>query len=350
MKSQITMKDMAAHFGVSLNTIHKAIYGKPGISEATREKILTFAEENGYQRNTMAAILKRKHLNIAVCLPQSDENSRYFYQDIWDGCRKYLKEWEDLNIQTREIPFSEGSLSPILADLAEECRDLKSIDGLLTIPPKDASGMAALHTLTEKGVAVVFVTEDNPQCSRIGAVVGDYYAAGNLMGEQICNILKPQSRICLMTGDRQNAAHCQVAQGFREYMRSHAPDHDIYDLYGYYKSEHLDENILNVLTKDPPDAVLSVFARGSAVLYKALQESNMAGKIPAIANDIFPENIAALNNGTFMNLIFKDPYRQAYLATKMLCEYLVKDTIPEKAVKQVEIRLIFRSNLKYYCY
>ena len=38
MKSQITMKDMAQHFNVSLNTIHKAIYGKPGVSEATRKK------------------------------------------------------------------------------------------------------------------------------------------------------------------------------------------------------------------------------------------------------------------------------------------------------------------------
>ena len=40
MKSQITMKDMAQHFNVSLNTIHKAIYGKPGVSEATRKKIV----------------------------------------------------------------------------------------------------------------------------------------------------------------------------------------------------------------------------------------------------------------------------------------------------------------------
>ena len=43
MKSQITMKDMAQHFNVSLNTIHKAIYGKPGVSEATRKKIVSLS-------------------------------------------------------------------------------------------------------------------------------------------------------------------------------------------------------------------------------------------------------------------------------------------------------------------
>ncbi|MFT4004860.1 MAG: helix-turn-helix domain-containing protein [Lacrimispora sp.] len=60
MKSQITMKDMARHFGVSLNTIHKAIAGKPGVSEETRKKILSYADANGYKLNTMASFLKRK--------------------------------------------------------------------------------------------------------------------------------------------------------------------------------------------------------------------------------------------------------------------------------------------------
>lgn len=348
MKSQITMKDMAEHFGVSLNTIHKAIAGKPGVSQATRKKILEYAEANEYQLNAMASILKRKKLTIAVCLPQLDEDNRYFYYDIWRGCRNYLREWESLNIQTREIAFQNGELSRILSVLAGEYEQEPSLDGLLTVPPRDEAGMKAVKTLTEKGVAVVFVTEDNGKCSRLGAVIGDYYAAGQLMAEQICNILKTDSRICLMAGDEYNDAHYMVAKGFHEYIRRSGCGHRVFNLYGYYETELLDEKILDILKEDPPDAILSVFARGSAVLYKALKTSNMAGRIPVIANDIFPESVEALKDGAFTNLIFKDPYRQAYLAMKMLCEYLVKDLRPKETVRKVEISLIFRSNLKYY--
>lgn len=348
MKSQITMKDIASHFGVSLNTVHKAISGKPGIGEATRQKILQYAGENGYHLNTTASILKRRSPTVVICLPHLDENSRYFYQDIWDGCHSYLKEWDSLNIQTRELAFGENELTHIFETLAEECQEGHSIDGLLTVPPRDETGVAAINALAAKGVGIVFVTEDNPLCSRLGAVVGDYYAAGQLMAEQICHLLKPCSSICLLSGDRHNEAHYTVVNGFHDYIHQHCSGHTVRELFGYYKSERLDSQILDILEKHEPDAVLSVFARGSAVLYKALQKSRKAGKIPAIANDLFPESIEALEDGSFTNLVFKNPYKQAYLAMKMLCDYLVKEIPPSEPVQKVEIHLIFRSNLKYY--
>lgn len=348
MKSQITMKDIADHFGMSLNTVHKAIAGKPGIGDATRASILEYAEKNGYQRNTMASILKRKQLTLALCLPQLDQNSRYFYHDIWTGCRKYLEEWPSLNLQVREIPFPSNGLSKSLSSIASECEQGCHIDGLLTVPPKDDSGISALKKIAERGTAIVFVTEDNPQCGRLGAVTGDYYATGQLMAEQICNILKGQGQIYLLAGDEYNDAHYLTAKGFHEYIRQNHNGFTVTNLYGSYETSQSVQELSSLLDVKKPDAALSVFARGSAALCTALRKSDLAGKIPAIANDLFPENIEALKDGIFTNLIFKDPYRQAYLAIKMLCEYLLKETIPEKSLLKVEGKLIFRSNLKYY--
>lgn len=348
MKSQITMKDIADHFGMSLNTIHKAISGKPGVSDATRKKILKYAEENGYQLNEMASILKRRQLSVTICLPQPDESNRYFYPEIWSGCREYLREWSALNIHSKEISFPGSSLSETLSFLAQDCQQGHRVDGLLTVPPRDASGMEALRRLSDLGVSTVFVTEDNPHCRRLGAVTGDYYAAGQLMAEQISHLLKPDARIGLMAGDEYNEAHYAIAKGFHEYMRQNCPSFTITNLYGYTETAPFEEQVLEFLSVNAPDAMLSVFARGSAVLSRALKKSGMAGKIPAIANDVFPENIDALKDGTFINLVFKDPFRQAYLATKMLCEYLVKEMPPEDTVQTVESRLVFCSTLKYY--
>lgn len=348
MKSQITMKDMAQHFGVSLNTIHKAIAGKTGVSEATRKKILDYADANGYKLNAMASFLKRKHIKIAVCLPELDEDSKYFYGYIWQGYRKYMAEWGDLNIETIEVPFKKGSLSKALEELAKRCHEEDAFDGLLTAPPRDEEGVLALRQLTEKGVCVVFVTGDNPECDRLGTVVGDYYAAGQIMAEQICNILKEKSRILLMAGDQYKDSHYLVAKGFHEYFRQNHKQYTIEDLYGYYESDHLDESVMEILRENTPDGICCVFARGSAVLYQALKTSGLAGMLPVIANDVFDENVAALQEGTFTNLVFKDPYKQAYLAMKMLCEYLLKDGELKDSIRKVEIVLIFKSNVNYY--
>ncbi|MEY8351827.1 substrate-binding domain-containing protein [Lachnospiraceae bacterium 54-53] len=348
MKSQITMKDMAQHFGVSLNTIHKAIAGKPGVSEATRKKIMDYADANGYKLNAMASFLKRKNITIAVCLPALDEDSKYFYSYIWQGYRKYMGEWGDLNIQVLEMPYKKGTLTETLIRLGEENRGGEKFDGLLTAPPRDEAGVQAIRQFTDKGVCVVFVTGDNDQCSRLGTVVGDYYAAGQIMAEQACNIMKEKSRILLMAGDQYKDSHYLVAKGFHEYFRHSQAEYAIEDLFGYYESDRLDESILRILKKDPPDGICCVFARGSAVLYRALKASGLAGKLPVIANDVFDENVAALKDGTFTNLVFKDPYKQAYLAMKMLCEYLLKDAEPRDRVRKVEIVLIFKSNVNYY--
>lgn len=348
MKSQITMKDMARHFGVSLNTIHKAIAGKPGVSEATRKKIVDYADANGYKLNAMASFLKRKNIKIAVCLPELDEDSKYFYSYIWQGYKKYMTEWGDLNIQVLEVSYKKGDLTKTLVNLWEASEENEVLDGLLTAPPRDEAGTTVIKHFTNKGVCVVFVTGDNDQCPRLGAVVGDYYAAGQIMAEQICNILSEKSRILLMAGDQYKDSHYLVAKGFHEFIRYSSAEFYLEDMYGYYQSDRLDESILRILKENPPDAVCCVFARGSAALYEALKSSGMAGKIPVIANDIFDENVAALKDGTFINLVFKDPYKQAYLAMKMLCEYLLKDMEPKERVRKVEIALIFKSNVNYY--
>jgi len=46
------------------------------VSDDHKKKILKYASDNGYQLNTMASILKRKQLTVAVCLPQVNENSK----------------------------------------------------------------------------------------------------------------------------------------------------------------------------------------------------------------------------------------------------------------------------------
>lgn len=48
-QKKVTLKEIAEKTGVSMATVHRAIYGKGGLSEETRKKIMDEVERSNYQ-------------------------------------------------------------------------------------------------------------------------------------------------------------------------------------------------------------------------------------------------------------------------------------------------------------
>lgn len=59
-----TLKDVAAHVGVSYQTVSKVLAGSGEVSEGTRQRILQAVEETGYRPNAIARSLKTKRTEI----------------------------------------------------------------------------------------------------------------------------------------------------------------------------------------------------------------------------------------------------------------------------------------------
>ncbi len=78
MSARVTMKDIAAELGVSINTVHKALTGKAGVSESVRAKVNAKAEAMGYHRNTSASSLRRKDINLRLPAPRIARGSVLF--------------------------------------------------------------------------------------------------------------------------------------------------------------------------------------------------------------------------------------------------------------------------------
>jgi hypothetical protein len=71
------IKEIAATVGVSIGTVDRALHARPGISEATRARILKAAAALGYRPNLAARHLKLgRQRRISVHLPQ--EIASYF--------------------------------------------------------------------------------------------------------------------------------------------------------------------------------------------------------------------------------------------------------------------------------
>ncbi|WP_022776244.1 substrate-binding domain-containing protein [Butyrivibrio sp. AE2015] len=54
MPKKITMADIAAELGISTVTVSKALSGQKGVSEEMRQKIMSIAEERGYQKSSQS--------------------------------------------------------------------------------------------------------------------------------------------------------------------------------------------------------------------------------------------------------------------------------------------------------
>ena len=70
VNKSITIADIAENLGISKTTVSRAISGKGRISEATRQRVKAYMEENNYKPNVIAqGLAKSKTYNIGVVMP-----------------------------------------------------------------------------------------------------------------------------------------------------------------------------------------------------------------------------------------------------------------------------------------
>jgi LacI family transcriptional regulator len=89
--------------GVSIGTVDRALHGRDGIKDATRQKILQIARQIGYTPNLAARALSstRASATIGVCMPRE---IRFFYDQLWAGVldeQSRSSTWNSIHQSTR---------------------------------------------------------------------------------------------------------------------------------------------------------------------------------------------------------------------------------------------------------
>ena len=354
MSARVTMKDIAAELGVSINTVHKALTGKAGVSESVRAKVNAKAEEMGYHRNTSASSLRRKDINLVFCLPCASREGAYFYRYLWEGCNRFEQEVIDQGITVERVEFGVGGYADALEQIDERLQVGEKIDGLLAYVPGDDRATHLLEQIAEAGVAIELVDGDRPHLDRLGASLADYSTAGSLMAEQAVNLVHAagaDARVLLLAGDPYTDSHYLTARAFHTYLREHNVPWQVEDLTGAHAQvKQLERELKNRLNgPDAPELNCRVFAVGSELVADALVSANKAGEVMVIGNDLFPESALALRRGIFTNIVYKDPVSLAYRGAKTLGEYLLWGKVPAESVQKGAVEMVFASNVDRYC-
>jgi len=344
---RVTIKDIAEQAGVSLGTVHCALAGKMGVSEATRQRVLAIAKKNHYRPNAMAASLKRKALTIAAAFPEASGENRYYFTPVWQGVRDYLNSVGDYKIDYIEIPYSKSLDNQ--EDRISRLYNQGRLDGLLTVGFMDDFGQASLANFGRQNIPVVLVGDDIPHSSRLRCIQPNYSVIGQMMADLVTRMIPENGSILLCAGNIAMPSHYLIVLGFDTYLSEKGLENPVYKIHTESLGHDGHLRIARELERHPDiTCCLSVNARCSVMLGRALIESGRAGVIPAIGSDIFPENAELLESNVFTHLVHKNQYQQSYLAAECLTDYLLRDTLRGNDVIFVSSEIVFQSTLSMY--
>ena len=65
MDKNVTLFDLADALGISTGTVHRALHDHPGVSAATKARVLQMAQTLGYRPNLAARFLSSKR-NLSI--------------------------------------------------------------------------------------------------------------------------------------------------------------------------------------------------------------------------------------------------------------------------------------------
>ncbi|RUT31742.1 LacI family transcriptional regulator [Paenibacillus zeisoli] len=159
MKGKVTVQEIADFVGVSKFAVSRALAGKSGVSDKTREKILKAAGELGYFKHESKQVMPEPSIeneskwtgNIVVLFPNIRFQNRdsLYWGPIFDGVSARLNE-KGIDIITLTEPSTEDIFSLI---------NPEAVSGIITVGTVSSSILAEIGRLR---IPVVMIDHMDP--------------------------------------------------------------------------------------------------------------------------------------------------------------------------------------------
>jgi LacI family transcriptional regulator len=305
---------------VSIGTVDRALHGRTGIRESTRQQILQLARKIGYTPNLAARALSvaKAGARIGVCIPRE---IHFFYDQLWSGVLDEARRLAPLGIQFEYRP---------VRALGEE--DTKAFKDLLKIGvngiivtagnPKGLSPL--INDAEEKGVRVVCVSTDAPESHRSSIVCVEPWLNGCLAGELMGKFLPPNSKVVVVAGMLTALDHRRKTDGFSDAFPRHCPGGEIVSIVeGHEDEDESFQKTFDLLGRTPNLAGLYVNTVNCLPVCRALGARQLAGKVKLITTDLFAEMTPYFQKGTISASIYQQPYRLGQIAVRLMADHLM---------------------------
>jgi LacI family transcriptional regulator len=337
---QIGVQEIADSLGISRGTVDRALHDRPGVSVATKRKVLRAAEKLGYRPNLAARFLSSsKRITIGVALPRE---VAYFYDEVREGIFEAASVFEPLGIKILHRPYDRFGPheSKALRDVLQE-----DISGLIISPAYPNKLLAHIDEAARRNIPVVCVATDAPGTKRLTSISVNPVVSGALAGELMGYFLRDAAQVIVFIGMHATVDHEQKLQSFRSSFRTFCPRGEVASIVETHDEPN--EAYLKcrkALDQHPLAKGIYVATANSMPVIKALQESGLAGKIKVVGTDLFPAMFPYIRSGTIAATIYQRAREQGARALQTTVRYLTEKLQPAAQIS-IDPTIVMRGNL-----
>ena len=304
---------------VSIGTVDRALHGRGGIKDATRQRILQIARQIGYTPNLAARALSvtKSISRIGVCMPRE---IHFFYDQLWSGVLEEARRLAQLGIQ-----FVNRPVQTLGHEDTQAFKELvqSGVDGIILTAgnPKDLTPL--INDAEENGIPVVCVSTDAPESKRSTVVCVEPWLNGCLAGELMGKLLPPSSKVAVVLGMLTAEDHRKKTEGFSDTFPRHCPGGKVVAVVeGHEDEDESFQKTFDLLRRIPTLSGLYVNTVNCLPVCRALGARGLAGKIKLITTDLFAEMSSYFQKGTITASIYQQPHRQGQIAVRLLADNL----------------------------
>jgi LacI family transcriptional regulator len=305
--------------GVSIGTVDRALHGRDGIKESTRQRILQVTRQIGYTPNLAARALSvsKASARVGVCMPKE---IHFFYDQLWRGVLEESKRVAPFGIEFINHPVQ--VLGQGDTDAFKEL--VKSgVNGIILTAgnPKDLKPL--IDDAEEKGIRVVCVSTDAPESKRSSIVCVEPWLNGCLAGELMGKFVPAGSKVAIVAGMLKTEDHRKKSDGFSEAFGRHCRGGKIVGVIeGHEDEDESFQKTFDLLRRFPAVAGIYVNTVNCLPVCRALGARGLAGKVKLITTDLFAEMAPYFQKGTISASIYQQPFRQGQLAVRLMADNL----------------------------
>jgi LacI family transcriptional regulator len=327
--------------GVSIGTVDRALHGRPGINESTRERILQIAQQIAYTPNLAARALSvsRSNARIGVCIPRE---IHFFYDQLWGGVLDEARRVAHLGVQLVYRP-----VHTLGVEDTEAFKELvrSGVNGIILTAGNPAGLKPLIDEAEKKGIHVVCVSTDAPESRRSSIVCVDPWLNGGLAGELMGKFLPLGSEVAVVAGMLSTEDHRRKTEGFSEAFPRHCRGAKIIEVIeGREDEDESFQKTFDLLGRFPTLAGLYVNTVNCLPVCRALGARGLAGKIKLITTDLFAEMSPYFQKGIITASIYQQPHRQGQTAVRLMADNLTSKA-PFPPIVHLSPGVVMSSNL-----
>lgn len=335
--SKITINDIADRMGLSKGAVSKALGGKKGVSESTREMVLETAKSMGYEVNTAAQALARSTMKLGVIMPRVWEE---YYGELRKGIDRQLAQISRFNVAGEyhyfDSLYSADGIRAALDALAQS-----EADGVILCPGSVTKLEGYSEYYHKNNIPIVMLGTDAEAEEKVACVRVDSEMAGTIAGEFTRLIVSPGKTVVVFIGNKDIEDHKKKLEGFCDQIAARGFDH--YIVFETQDDPEFAYALARKKLAEIPDVGGIYIATGnSAGVCRAITELGLQNSIRVVATDVFPDIKEFVDEGVISGVIYQNPIRQGELAVSCLYRCISERVMPD--IKPVAPTLLMRSS------